>query len=81
METVLESGLICYSILITYIVASYYRKHNVLEKRYDELLKTVNSQKAVIEARIQQENDLDRQLNNLFNYNGTSIGQVKRGDD
>ena len=79
MEIVLISSLICYAILITYGVGAYYRENKVLRKQNEELLKAVTTQKAVLKA--QQESDLDIQLNNLFNYNGTSKGQKKVGDE
>ena len=79
MEIILISSLICYAILITYGVGSYYRENKVLRKQNEELLKVVTTQKAFLYA--QQDNDLDRQLNNMFNYNGTAVGQVKRGDE
>ena len=81
MEVIVVGSLMCYSILISVGIGAYYRENKVLRRQNEELLKAVTTQKAVLQAQMEQESDMDRQLSNLFIYNGTSIGQKKRGDN
>ena len=75
-----------FHVLICLIIAYVFYRVYKAEKRNKELELALKLQddsiaeyKALLHVR-EAENDLNRQLSNLFSYDGTSKGQVKKGE-
>lgn len=79
MDIYLKLLAVISTLLAIRLMYVFYKENKELRKQRDELRTAIAKQTETLSAK--KNNDLDRQLNNLFNYNGTAVGQVKRGDE
>lgn len=77
METIVIIILVVYSILATYCVGKYHGENQVLTMKNKKQEKPISVKSYDVNS---YDDDINRQLGNLFAYNGTSVGQRKKDE-